>query len=66
MISRVLVAVALFSKGITVAEVIDPGKSIPPAPGSSKKGGKGEKIPRISSGIGLILHLHSSFISLPP
>ncbi len=46
-----------------MAEIIEP---VTPAPGLLKKGEKDEEIPRISSGVGLIPRLHSSFISLPP
>jgi len=47
-----------------MAEVIEPGESVTPAPGLLRRGGKDEKIPRIFSGVELTLD--SSFISLPP
>jgi len=47
--SPVLVAGIAVSKGINMAEVIEPGT---PAPGLLKKGEKDEKIPRICSGVG--------------
>ncbi len=37
-----------------MAEVIEPGESVTPAPGLLKKEEKNEKIPRISSGVGLM------------